>query len=51
MAGPFQPLEDTEYIYSHTNSIGFLGASSIERIPIEEPILDVVRQFKNISMG
>ena len=49
--GPISTPEDTEYIYSHTNSIGFLGASSIERIPIEEPILDVVRQFKNISMG
>lgn len=49
--GPISTPEDTEYIYSHTNSIGFLGASSIERIPIEEPILDVVRQLKNISMG
>lgn len=48
--GPISTPEDTEYIYAHTNSIGFLGASSIERIPIEQPILDTVKQFKNIIM-
>ena len=48
--GPISTPEDTEYIYAHTNSIGFLGASSIERIPVEQPILDTVKQFKSIIM-
>ena len=48
--GPISSPEDTRYIYAHTNSIGFLGASSIERIPVEEPILETVRQFKSIIM-
>ncbi|MCI8711494.1 MAG: phosphoenolpyruvate hydrolase family protein [Ruminococcus sp.] len=48
--GPISTPEDTRYIYAHTNSIGFLGASSIERIPVEQPILEAVRQFKDIMI-
>ncbi|POP31941.1 phosphoenolpyruvate hydrolase family protein [Lactonifactor longoviformis] len=48
--GPISSPEDTKYIYAHTNSIGFLGASSIERIPVEQPILEAVKQFKDIVM-
>ena len=31
--GPISAPKDTEYIYEHTSVLGFLGASSIERIP------------------
>ena len=34
------------YIYEHTDAVGFLGASSIERIPIEQPLTDAVKDFK-----
>lgn len=46
--GPISGPEDTAYIYEHTESVGFLGASSIERIPIEVPLTEAVRQFKNV---
>ena len=49
--GPIAMPEDTAYIYKHTESVGFLGASSIERIPVEKPLADAVRQFKNISLS
>jgi len=49
--GPIAYPEDTEYIYKHTESVGFLGASSIERIPVEKPIQEATQKFKNIPLG
>ena len=48
--GPISTPEDTQYIYDHTESVGFLGASSAERIPIEGPLEDAVRQFKSAKL-
>jgi len=45
--GPISSPADTGYIYEHTDAVGFLGASSIERIPIEQPLTDAVKDFKN----
>jgi predicted TIM-barrel enzyme len=49
--GPFASPEDTKYLYEHTDAVGFVGASSIERIPIEKAIKEVVTQFKSIPLG
>lgn len=48
--GPIAYPEDTRYIYENTESVGFLGASSIERIPIEVPLKNACQEFKNISI-
>lgn len=48
--GPIAYPEDTRYIYEKTESVGFLGASSIERIPIEVPLKEACQQFKNIPL-
>lgn len=48
--GPIAMPEDTAYMYKNTESVGFLGASSIERIPIEKPLADAVKEFKNIPL-
>ncbi len=48
--GPIAFPEDTRYIYEHTDAVGFLGASSIERIPIEVPLKEACQQFKNIPI-
>lgn len=45
--GPFAQPEQTTYLYENTDAHGFVGASSIERIPIERAVADVVRGFKN----
>ncbi len=42
--------EDTGYLYEHTEAVGFVGASSIERIPVEKAVTEVVRQFKNFQL-
>lgn len=38
--------DDTQYIYEHTQAVGFLGASSAERIPVEEPLRAATAAFK-----
>ncbi len=45
--GPFAEPKDTVRLYRETDSQGFVGASSIERIPIEKAVTNVVRDFKN----
>ena len=45
--GPISSAEDTKYIYQHTKVVGFLGASSTERIPVEKPLQECVAGFKN----
>jgi predicted TIM-barrel enzyme len=44
--GPFDVPENVAELYRSTAAQGFVGASSIERIPIEEAVAGVVRSFK-----
>lgn len=48
--GPFEFPEDTKFLYEHTSVQGFVGASSIERIPIEKAVTEVMRAFKNVPL-
>jgi predicted TIM-barrel enzyme len=45
--GPFARPEDTRVLYERTDAQGFVGASSIERIPIETGVTAAVRGFKD----
>jgi predicted TIM-barrel enzyme len=47
--GPIAEVDDVRYILEHTAGIdGFLGASSMERLPSETAITDTVRRFKGL---
>jgi predicted TIM-barrel enzyme len=48
--GPFAEPEDTRYLYEHSDAQGFVGASSIERIPVERAVKQVVEEFKSIRI-
>jgi len=48
--GPFALPEDTKYLYEHTDAQGFVGASSIERIPVERAVIEVVKKFKSMPL-
>ena len=48
--GPIAAPEDTKYLYEHTEAAGFVGASSIERIPVEKAVTEVVKAFKNFQL-
>lgn len=48
--GPFAVPEDLEYLFNHTRAQGFVGASSIERIPVEKAVVEAVKGFKNYTI-
>ncbi|KAJ4367765.1 hypothetical protein N0V86_009887 [Didymella sp. IMI 355093] len=48
--GPIAKPEDAEYVISRTNGVhGFYGASSMERLPVEEAITNITKTFKSIK--
>jgi len=49
--GPICTPDDAAYINEHTDVVGFVGASSLERLAFERSLLDLTRQFKNIPLG
>ena len=50
--GPISEPDDVSYILQHTTGIvGFIGASSIERLPTEVAITNCVKQFKGMELG
>jgi len=48
--GPILTPSDAAYINEHTDTVGFVGASSIERIAVESSITDLTREFKSIPV-
>ena len=48
--GPMEDPEDVAYVLERTTAQGFVGASSIERLPVESAIVGVVREFKGLSV-
>ena len=48
--GPFAEPKDTKHLYEKPEAQGFVGASSIERIPIEKAIMETVKEFKNFKI-
>ena len=50
--GPIAEPADAQYILDHTEGIvGFYGASSMERLPVEPAITNRVREFTEIKRG
>lgn len=49
--GTIAEPEDTEAIYLQTECVGFVAASSIERIPIERAVTATARAFKQVRTG
>ena len=48
--GPIAKPEDAEYVLKRTKGVhGFYGASSMERLPVEEAIANVTRTFKGLK--
>ncbi len=47
--GPIAMPEDAEYVLQNTDGVnGFYGASSVERLPVEQALTEHVRRFKAI---
>lgn len=48
--GPMEDPQDVAYVLERTTAQGFVGASSIERLPVEEAIVATVKAFKEIPL-
>jgi predicted TIM-barrel enzyme len=48
--GPISTPENAAYINEHTDCVGFVGASSLERLAVEKSLTDLTRQFKKIPV-
>ena len=48
--GPISKPEDAAYINEHTDAVGFVGASSLERMAIEGALTNLTREFKSIPV-
>jgi predicted TIM-barrel enzyme len=50
--GPIADPVDAAYILTHTDGVvGFFGASSMERLPVETAMIENVQRFKAISVN
>lgn len=48
--GPLATPEDAAYVLARSDAVGFVGASSMERIPVETAITETTRHFKAIPI-
>jgi predicted TIM-barrel enzyme len=48
--GPISSPEDAAYIQERTECHGFVGASSLERMGVEQSLIDITKRFKKIPM-
>jgi len=48
--GPLATPDDTKVLYETTDAQGFVGASSLERIPIEQGIMAAAKGFKDQTL-
>jgi predicted TIM-barrel enzyme len=48
--GPISTPENAAYINAHTDCVGFVGASSLERLAVEKSLTDLTREFKKIPV-
>lgn len=44
--GPIATPQDAEYVMTRTNAVGFVGASSMERLPVEDALVNTTQAFK-----
>lgn len=48
--GPIALPADAEHVIQEAGIQGFVGASSMERLPVEEPLTKIAQAFSNISL-
>ncbi|MBM3878082.1 MAG: phosphoenolpyruvate hydrolase family protein, partial [Verrucomicrobia bacterium] len=48
--GPIARPEDAAFINEHTDAVGFVGASSLERLAVEDSLTALTQRFKAIPV-
>lgn len=49
--GPINTPADAKKVIQNTNAQGFVGASSLERMGVEESLTDLTREFKSLKLS
>jgi predicted TIM-barrel enzyme len=49
--GPIAEPEDAAYVLARCDAVGFVGASSMERLPVERALTEQTRRFKAVALG
>ena len=49
--GPLEGPEHVAYVLERSDAQGFVGASSFERLPVEQAIVGLVREFKKLRVN
>ena len=48
--GPIATPEDAQQVIDRTDCVGFVGASSLERLGVEASLVDITKRFKQIAV-
>jgi predicted TIM-barrel enzyme len=48
--GPMESAQAVDYVLQRTTAHGFVGASTMERLPVESAIVGAVKAFKQLSL-
>jgi len=48
--GPIATPKDAAYVLGRCDAVGFVGASSMERLPVENAIAETTRAFKSVAI-
>ncbi|MEM7392791.1 MAG: phosphoenolpyruvate hydrolase family protein, partial [Verrucomicrobiota bacterium] len=48
--GPISTPDDAAFINEKTDAVGFVGASSLERMAVEDSLTELTKQFKAIPL-
>lgn len=48
--GPIATPDDAQHVMRESAAVGFIGASSIERLPVETALRDTVASFKSLAI-
>lgn len=48
--GPINTPEDADRVIQKTDCVGFVGASSLERMGVEQSLVDLTKEFKAIPL-
>jgi predicted TIM-barrel enzyme len=49
--GPIATPADATHVLARSDAVGFVGASSMERLPVEIAMTETMREFKAISIS
>jgi predicted TIM-barrel enzyme len=49
--GPINTPEDADRVIKNTDAVGFVGASSLERMGVEESLTNLTRKFKSLKVS